>query len=118
MPRLVADVIVVATQFGGGIVAVDAATGQLRWSYPPVATEEMPWPAIIPAPADESIYVTAGFVLAALDAASGEEEWCMALESFAGQSLADNGAIYLGTDNAGMVAIAAALDARTGAVTN
>lgn len=104
-PWIVGDAIVFATQFGGGIVAVDAATRQLRWSYPPDATEEMIWPAVVPAPAGDSVYVTAGFDLAALDSATGEEQWCVTLDSFASRVLVDDEAIYIGTDDAGMIAL-------------
>jgi outer membrane protein assembly factor BamB len=106
-PRFFSDVIVFATQFGGGIVALDAATGELRWNYPPDMREEMLAPAVIPAPAGDVVYVTGALDLAALDATTGVEQWCVTLDSPASWSLVGDEVIYAGTDDAGMIALLA-----------
>ncbi|MDQ3692626.1 MAG: PQQ-binding-like beta-propeller repeat protein [Chloroflexota bacterium] len=103
-PLIVGDVFVFVTQLGGSVAAVDAATGQLHWSYPLSGTEF--WPAVVPAPASDSVYTTIGSDLAALDPVTGEERWCLTLDSFADQLLADDEAVYIGTGNTGMIAVA------------
>jgi hypothetical protein len=45
-------------------------------------------------------------VAAALDTATGEERWGLRLDSFAEQLLADDEALYVSTDNAGLIAFA------------
>ena len=111
----VADGLVFVPSDSGALRALDAATGELRWTY--TSSQAI---ASAPAIADGIVYASTASggngVVVAMDAATGSERWQMPLDGLLnyGPALAD-GRLYAGTTVGNVYAIGSASDLPPGA---
>src|SRR5262249_56977058 len=101
-PASVDGVVYLATD-GGVLHAVDATTGQQRWSRRLSRTAGLSSSVAV---AGETVYAgDSQGVLHAVDVASGEERWYLAVGSYYSSPAIVGGLVCIGSDDGALVAV-------------
>jgi outer membrane protein assembly factor BamB len=98
--------------FGSAVIAIDAATGQRRWTYGPMGDDQDSYDHTSTAYADGVVYALGFQRLHALDAATGALRWSVAPGGRIGGPSVVDGRVYYG---AYLSPALVAVDATTGA---